>query len=225
MISPPTTESELWQRAQVLSGKTLGQLASDLDARVPADLRRHKGWVGELVEQALGATAGSRSMPDFPQLGVELKTLPVTRGGQPLETTFVCTIDLLEVGDTEWEQSRVWRKLQRVLWVPVLALREIPLGDRTIGAPILWSPNAQEQADLRWDWEELAGVIGRGGAEDISARLGRYLQIRPKGANAQARRPGTDSEGRRVPMMPRGFYLRTQFTTRIVAANLAIAKA
>ena len=97
---PPRDEAELLARAEQLAGRTLGQLAGDLGAEVPPDLRHAKGWVGQLIERALGATAGSRAEPDFQHLGVELKTLPVDRRGRPLETTFVCTIALSEVGET-----------------------------------------------------------------------------------------------------------------------------
>ncbi len=222
MISPPSTEIELLARARPLAGLTLGQLAVQLNESVPADLRRAKGWVGVLLERALGATARSKAAPDFEQLGVELKTLPVSRAGVPLETTFVCTIDVLQIGDLEWEHSRVWHKLRRVLWVPVLGERQIPVAERQIGSAVLWSPSPSEQADLRWDWEELAGLIGRGGVDDLTGHLGKYLQVRPKAANSRARRRGVDEHGRDVEVMPRGFYLRTAFTARILRQHLAL---
>lgn len=222
MISPPQSESELWSRASALAGLSLGDLAAELKRPVPADLRRAKGWVGVLLEEALGATAKSKAGPDFERLGVELKSVPVTRAGVPLETTFVCTIPILQIGDVEWRESRVYRKLRRVLWVPVLGEREVPVAERTIGAPVLWSPSAEDEADLRWDWEELAGMIGRGEIDDVSGRLGRSLQVRPKAANSKSRRQGMDSEGQRISVLPRGFYLRTHFTARVLRENLVL---
>jgi DNA mismatch repair protein MutH len=128
-IAPPVSEQELEQRASKLAGLTLGALAQRLGRDVPSDLRRAKGFVGGLLEEALGATAKSRAVPDFEALGVELKSIPVNRKGVPVETTFVCTIPLLEVGDLEWEHSRVRSKLARVLWIPVLGEREIAPAD------------------------------------------------------------------------------------------------
>ena len=119
-VGPPDSEEQLLQRAQQLAGVTLGALAERLGQTAPEDLTRAKGFVGQLVERALGATAGSKAVPDFESIGVELKTVPVDHRGVPLETTFVCTIDLLDVGTIEWERSRVRAKLQRVLWVPVV---------------------------------------------------------------------------------------------------------
>jgi DNA mismatch repair protein MutH len=149
--------------------------------------------------------------------------LPVTLAGLPLETTFVCTIPLTAMGQVEWEQSRVFRKLRRVLWVPVEGTRSTPVGARRIGAALLWSQSPEEERDLRFDWEELAGMIGAGRVEDITGHLGRYLQVRPKAADSHARRRGTGSDGAMISALPRGFYLRTTFTARILTQNFALA--
>jgi DNA mismatch repair protein MutH len=221
-VEPPDNPAELLERARAFSGLTLGQLAAQLEAAVPPDLKRAKGWVGTLFESALGATAGSRAAPDFEQLGIELKTLPVTLEGRPLETTFVCTIPLFDMACVEWKQSRVFSKLRRVLWIPVQGTRSIPVAARRIGTALLWSPSEEEELDLRFDWEELAGMIGGGRVEDITGHLGRYLQVRPKAADSRARRRGTGSDGATSSTLPRGFYLRTSFTARILSRHFAL---
>lgn len=53
-------------------------------------------------------------------------------------------------------------KLQRVLWIPVEGERTIPLATRRVGAPLLWSPDEDEERQLRMDWEELMDLIGSG---------------------------------------------------------------
>jgi DNA mismatch repair protein MutH len=224
MIAAPRSEAELLERARGIAGLTLGELAEGLGLAAPPDLRRMKGWVGTLIERTLGATAGSRDVPDFEAFGIELKTLPVTRAGRPCESTFVCTIDLLAVGETEWAESRVRRKLQRVLWVPVEGERDVPVGVRRVGTPFLWTPMPEDEAALRDDWEELAGLIGRGDLERITGHLGRFLQVRPKARNSRSRRRSMDAEGRAVDTLPRGFYLRTQFTARILEDRFALGR-
>lgn len=215
-MDPPGSAEELFQRASAFAGLSLGELAARAALPVPEDLRHAKGWVGALFERCLGATAKSRAVPDFEQLGIELKTLPVRLDGQPLETTFVCTIPLLDMAALEWEQSGVFRKLRRVLWVPVEGTRTTPVARRRIATPLLWSPSPEEDADLRFDWEELAGMIGRGRVEDLTGHVGRYLQVRPKARDSQARRRATGADGARIMALPRGFYLRTSFTARIL---------
>ncbi len=213
----PETESELLSRAHALAGLTLAELGQRLGVPVPADLTRAKGWFGQALERALGATASSRAAPDFEALGVELKTLPVGAKGVPCESTFVCTIDLSRIGDVDWTTSLVRKKLARVLWAPVEGARDIPVPARRIGTALLWSPSADDEDALRFDWEELAGIIGRGDVENLTGHLGRHLQVRPKAASSRSRRRGVDGEGASFAALPRGFYLRASFTARILA--------
>ncbi len=221
-VSAPHSEAELLARARALSGLTLAELARRFSLLAPPDLRRAKGFVGALLERALGASAGSRALPDFEALGIELKTLPVDARGRALESTFVCTIPLAEIGEVEWTSSRVRRKLQRVLWIPVQGERAIAVPERCIGEPLLWSLTPEIEALLRFDWEELAGIIGRGDVESITGHIGRCLQIRPKAADSHARRRGIDADGVGFAALPRGFYLRASFTSEIVRRHYAL---
>jgi DNA mismatch repair protein MutH len=221
----PQSEAELLARAERLAGRRFAEVAGEVGMVVPPDLRGHKGWVGHLVERALGASAASRAEPDFVEIGVELKTLPVDRSGKPLETTFVCTVPLSEVGETAWEDSRLRHKLARVLWVPILGERQVPMAERRIGSPLLWSPSESQARALKADWEQLAGLIGRGDLEAINGRLGEVMQLRPKAANAAVRRRTIDAEGELSETLPRGFYLRTHFTAAILKAGFEPAPA
>ena len=79
-----------------------------------------KGKVGEQIERALGASGGSTATWDFPELRVELKTIPLDASrGAPRESTFVCAVSLADADRAEWATSWVRAKLSRVLWVPV----------------------------------------------------------------------------------------------------------
>jgi DNA mismatch repair protein MutH len=215
-VSPPRDEAELLARACQLAGLTLRELGVRVSQPLPTDPRRAKGWIGLAVEKALGAHGASRAVPDFPDLGIELKTLPVDRRGRPRESTFVCTIDLSEICDTEWHESRVCRKLSRVLWVPVESELGAAFPARRLGQPLLWSPSHAEQEELRFDWEELSGMIGRGEIERVTGHLGKSLQVRPKAANSRARRRYRDDTGVAHRALPRGFYLRPSFTERLL---------
>jgi DNA mismatch repair protein MutH len=178
--------------------------------------------VGHLVERALGASAGSRAVPDFEALGIELKTLPVDLTGRPRESTFVCTITLAELLTVEWQASRVRHKLSRVLWVPVESAKDMLLAGRRFGTPLFWSPNDEELSALRFDWEELTGLVAQRGLDAVTAHIGRCLQIRPKARDSRARRRGEDSDGVPLAVMPRGFYLRSTFTEAILQRYFAL---
>jgi DNA mismatch repair protein MutH len=212
--SPPLSEADLLANAEEIAGMTLGELATQMKLSVPSSLHAAKGWVGQLIEQSLGATATSLPEPDFQHIGVELKTLPINRHGQPQESTYVCTVPLQDNTGLKWETSWVRRKLQRVLWVPVEADAE-----RRIGMALLWTPSPEQEALLKQDWEELMDLIVTGQLAQISARHGTWLQIRPKAANARALCTTFDEQGVPAETLPRGFYLRPAFTRTLLAQH------
>ena len=167
MNQPPATISELLTRAENIAGYTLAELAKQAHISVPENLKRDKGWVGQLLEWHLGASAGSKPLPDFIDLGIELKTIPISHTGKPLETTFVSVAPLTGVHSLRWEESHVRHKLAHVLWIPVEGEREIPVGDRRVGYPVLWQPSSEEELQLKQDWEELMDLIVLGKVESI----------------------------------------------------------
>ncbi len=221
MKSEPRSEQELIERAMDIAGVTFAELADEAGMPVPPDLRRDKGWVGQLLEWHLGATAGSKPQQDFEQLGIELKTIPISYSGKPLETTFVCVAPLMGVHGLRWENSHVRNKLSRILWIPVEGEREIPLAERRVGSPLIWSPTAAEELQLKTDWEELMELIVIGQVEQITARHGEVLQLRPKAANSRVLTEAYGASGKPIKTLPRGFYLRTQFTAKILEQNFA----
>lgn len=215
-MNSPQNETELLQRAKSIAGLTLGELAAELNILVPPDLKRDKGWVGMLIESALGAKAGSKAEQDFAHLGIELKTIPINSQGFPLETTFVSLAPLIQNRGVNWVTSHVRYKLSKVLWIPVQGERQIPLAERYIGNPILWQPTSEQERKLQQDWEELMDYIVLGKVAQINARLGQVLQLRPKGANSKALTKGIGQNGEVIQTLPLGFYLRKEFTAEIL---------
>ena len=212
----PQTLEQLLSQAQSIAGLTFGELADELNIPIPPDLKRDKGWVGTLLERALGATAGSKAEQDFSHLGVELKTLPINAEGYPLETTFVSLAPLVQNSGVKWENSLVRHKLSCVLWMHIEGSRHIPLRERHIGAPILWKPTAEQERQLKQDWEELMDLIVLGKLDQITARIGEVMQLRPKGANSRSITKGIGRNGEVIETLPLGFYLRKAFTAGIL---------
>ncbi|MGE0336214.1 MAG: DNA mismatch repair endonuclease MutH [Gammaproteobacteria bacterium] len=218
-MSAPDTVEALLQRARALAGLRLRDVAETLGVPPPHQSRHAKGWSGALLEVALGADAGNRPEPDFTRLGVELKTIPIDARGVPRESTYVCRAPGGVRAGLRWEDSTVRCKLAHVLWLPIESSREPDPASRRIGWARLWQPTPAEDAVLRADWEELVDLLATGQRHAISAHLGRWLQLRPKGADAAERAPASDESGAPCPMPPRGFYLRATATRRILAGE------
>lgn len=210
------TEADLLARCQSIEGITFAQLAKISGLVLPETPNQRKGWLGVAVEKVLGADAGNRALPDFIQLGVELKTIPINHLGKPAESTFVTSIPLLTLHQQTWRTSHCYRKLKRVLWIPVEGDLRLIYAHRRIGQAFLWSPSPEDEAILEQDWQMLSQMMSMGALADIHAGLGTYLQVRPKAASGQALCYGYDEEGQKVLTLPRGFYLRSQFTARIL---------
>ncbi|MGZ9897526.1 DNA mismatch repair endonuclease MutH [Shewanella gaetbuli] len=214
--SSPQSLIELMQRAEAMAGVTLADIAQEHNVSVPANLKRDKGWVGQLIEHELGALAGSKPEQDFVHLGVELKTIPIDLSGKPLETTFVTVAPLTDIHGLKWENSVVYHKLQRVLWIPVQGERSIPIGERRIGTPLLWTPSDEEMRLLRQDWEEIMELIALGQVDKVTARHGEVLQLRPKAASSKILTQSIGPDGTIQFSNPRGFYLKIAFTQGIL---------
>jgi DNA mismatch repair protein MutH len=219
---PPRDEADLRARAAALAGRRLGEIASALSVSLRGEGLRTKGKQGELVERALGATGGSNAVPDFPHLGVELKTIPVDLEGRPRESTFVCAISLAEADRAEWATSWTRRKLSCVLWVPIVTPEGGAMADRLIGVPRLWRPTPDQDKALAADFDEIMGLIGIGRVDDLTAHTGRFLQARPKAAHGRVRTRAFGPEDEPIAALPRGFYLRTLFTGALLRDPAAL---
>jgi DNA mismatch repair protein MutH len=64
--------------------------------------------------------------------------------------------------------------------------------------------------------------VGVGDVEGVTARLGRWLQLRPKAAHGRVRTLVPAADGHTVATVPRGFYLRALFTAAILRDPLAM---
>lgn len=223
--APPLNELELLENAYDLAGRTLLELASSADIILPNSFKQAKGFVGQLIEIHLGANAGNKPLPDFVNLGIELKTLPYNKKGEPQETTYVCTAPLSQsAAEESWQNSRVRKKLQKILWIPIEADPTIPIAERKVAAPFLLKLENDRSLEtiLQKDWEELMDMLHLGRVSELSASHGQYLHIRPKAAHSRILAPTLNISGEEEWVGPKGFYLRTTFTKKILKDHYCI---
>jgi DNA mismatch repair protein MutH len=227
--SPFASEAELLLAARRLAGSTLAEAARAIACDWPLEPVRDKGFIGLLIERSLGlgrASVSARRAPpsaaDFGELGIELKTLPVSARFQPRESTFVCYVALASLIETPWSQSRACAKLTRVLFVPIESEPGLSMAGRRIGSAFFWSPSREQTDVLQSDYEEIASRIASGD-EPVDARIGRALQLRPKAAHGAVRVRLADGDGRPSLTQPRAFYLRARFTAELLRSSFAPA--
>lgn len=211
-----SNEDDLLACCYLLEGLSFAQLATQLQIPLPTKLM--KGWLGMVMEQALGAYGSNKQVPDFKNLNIELKTLPLCNN-KPSESTFITSISLINICEEIWENSKCFHKLKKILWVPIEGAGNIHFAARRIGRAFLWSPNQTELNLLKKDWEELVFLIISGNLAKINAKIGRFLHIRPKAASGASLCHGFDNHGNKILTLPRGFYLRSNFTAKIFQQN------
>ena len=222
MISPPSSIEQLAGRASRLAGKTLADLAIEQEVKLPDNLKSKKGWQGQFFEKCLGADAGNLSKPDFSLINVELKTLPIDYSGKVQESTYVCVVDINNKLGLQWNESAVYHKLKHVLWVPIAKNKGENLSLSKVGTPFFWEMNEEEESILKSDWENAMELISMGKIDQLNSRMGEILQVRPKAANSRVLTQSIDDEGNPSHTLPRGFYLRPQFTQALLAKHLKI---
>ena len=214
--NPPKSEDELTERCLAIEGLTFSQLAASLAIHIPENPLQRKGWLGQAIELFLGANAKNQAEPDFTELGIELKTLPIAKSGKPAESTFITGIPLLTIHKQQWETSSCFAKLKRVVLIPVEGDKAIPYHHRRIGSGFIWSPTVDQALILARDWTDLTTMMNTGQLEALDAREGEYLQVRPKAANGKSLCFAYDAEGNKIQTLPRGFYLRSVFTAQLL---------
>ncbi len=195
----PRNVDELIQRTEILCGMTVGQLAKALNISIPSQPNYAKGFVGQLAEIALGAEAGSKPIQDFINLGIELKTIPVSYECTPIQHTHVCILENNNLCNQTFENSNFFNKIKKVLWLPVEGEKSIPLAARHFGKAFLWLPSESEIAKMRDDWQEIMELITING---ITTTNGDYVFLSTCGGNRYN--------------YQYGFYLRKSFTRTII---------
>ncbi|MES2211681.1 MAG: MutH/Sau3AI family endonuclease [Pseudomonadota bacterium] len=215
----PHSLEQLLYTARQLAGKNLGSLmVQEQSTKINNTTSRltNKGVVGHIIEAALCLTPNSRPGPDFATLGVEVKGIPVDEAGIPLESTFICVVQ--QQLPLNFVDSLVWKKMTCILWVPYEGDTRMPLAERRIGTPFLWSPDPVTRQMLEQDWTELTEMMRLGQQASLSAHLGQILQIRPKALNARIQQQKLSCSGDIISSGPKGFYLRRNFTCRLFEA-------
>ncbi|MDD7022751.1 MAG: DNA mismatch repair protein MutH [Aeromonadales bacterium] len=209
--APPSSFAALTASLESIKGRTIADLAAAAGVPLPLGPLHGKGFQGELIERFLGASAPGLPIPDFPNLGCELKTVPLDERFCPLESTFICSAPLDPAAPSRFEDSILFHKISRVLFVFLVAPRNFTYQQRFVAGYRFWRPDGAQMAAIRADYDELMEMAKTGRADEITARDGAVVQMRPKAADGTALTRVSGPDGSMVLTRPRGFYMRRSF--------------
>jgi DNA mismatch repair protein MutH len=167
-----------------------------------------KGLVGKWLENQTGIPTSGACLDCSDG---ELKLFPIkpktarSRASTAFvaaETIAITMVDLDKLPTEPFEESRVFKKLENILYMPHHRYDESNIRFCT---PIHMTSAHPAMAQIKADYEAIQSAVHRG--EPLSSSLGTYLQTRTKG-------PGHGSTSR-------AFYLRTTFVNEFLVSHIA----
>ncbi|MBO7652220.1 MAG: hypothetical protein J6S84_05860 [Bacteroidales bacterium] len=205
-------------------GKTIGQIKDELNIERN---KMVKGASGLIVENLLGIENNNRDEADIPEIGCEIKILPLqkNRNGdiKAKEPTAIQMINYMEVAKETWETAKLRGKIALTFWVVYLAKengKSLNQNDYVIVDYFLDHPNDIHNSIFKKDWEEIQNYIKSGRADQLSCSMGVYLEPKTKGANNQDKTDAPDGKGGTTKARRRAFYYKKNYTNSAIIPNL-----
>ena len=176
-----------------------------------------KGAIGTVIEESwYGYTPNSESEPDFPEAGVELKVTPYLRTahGVRAKERLVCNIiNYMEEYKNTFKTSAFWHKCNTMLLMSYEHLYDVPKGEYTIDAAILFSFPEEDLVIIENDWNVIMNKVRNGLAHELSEADTLYLAACTKGATSASVREQPFS---RIAAKQRAYSLKSSYMTHIL---------
>lgn len=170
---------ELKDRAQALKGKYISELSSTIDTK-------DKGAIGKIIEEfGFGVKNNSDSRPDFYEIGIELKVVPLKTNSKGLsvkERTKICLINYHQIIDSNWENSHAKIKLEQILFVFYEYNSENHLNSRIKDFYFFELKNQLEEPIIKSDWFRTKQYVQEGRAHELSESQNKILAASRSGA-------------------------------------------
>ncbi|QJC29259.1 MutH/Sau3AI family endonuclease [Enterobacteriaceae endosymbiont of Plateumaris rustica] len=212
------SEKILFLRASLIIGHSLNDIAKWLNYNnIPLNLNKDKGWIGKLIELCLlGIQQKNIFNQDIPQIGIEIKTIPIDEKGNTINNTFICSFPLINKNILIWKKSKLYNKLSKILWIPIITKsKNTPIGMRIIGNPIIWTPSKRDYKKIYNDWIELMKLLISGNIDYINHYNGTILLVKTK-SNKNKLIEIINQDNKIILTTPRAFYLKKKFTKTLL---------
>lgn len=208
-------------------GKTIGQIKDELSIERN---KMVKGASGLIVENLLGIKNNNRDEADIPEIGCEIKILPLQKNRNGIikakEPTAIQMINYIEVAKETWETAKLRRKITLTFWIVYLAKNNgvtLNQNDYVIVDYFLDHPNDIQNCVFKKDWENIQEYIKSGRADLLSCSMGVYIEPKTKGANNQDKTDAPDGKGGIIKARRRAFYYKKNYTNTAIIPNLDLS--
>lgn len=208
-------------------GKTIGEIKSELNIERE---NMKKGASGLIVENLLGKKNNNEDEPDIPEIGCEIKVLPLQKNRDGLikakEPTQIQMINYFQVNSENWDNAKIRRKINLTFWIVYLAKinsTSLLQDDYRIVDFFVDQPNDSIQEIFKKDWEAIKNYIKEGLADRLSCSMGTYIEPKTKGKNNQDLTPAPDGHGGKIMVRRRAFYYKKNYTNTKVIPNLNLS--
>lgn len=230
MLSSKAIEilTPLFEIVKNSKGKTIKQIKLELNLERE---NMKKGASGLIVENLLGVKNNNNSDADLPEIGCEIKVLPLqkNRDGKikAKEPTQIQMINYFEVANEQWETAKVRKKINLTFWIVYLAKensKSLNQDDYKIVDYFIDHPSEDKIGIFKKDWEEIQRFIINGLSDKLSCSMGTYLEPKTKGANNQDKTDAPDGKGGKIRARRRAFYYKKNYTNTQIIPNIDISK-
>ncbi|OFX49284.1 MAG: hypothetical protein A2046_10335 [Bacteroidetes bacterium GWA2_30_7] len=230
MLSSKAIEvlSPLFEIIKNSKGKTIKQIKQELNLERE---NMKKGASGLIVENLLGIKNNNNADADLPEIGCEIKVLPLQKNkdGQikAKEPTQIQMINYFEVANEKWETAKVRKKINLTFWIVYLAKensKSLHQDDYKIVDYFIDHPSEDKIVIFKKDWEEIQKFIINGLSDKLSCSMGTYLEPKTKGANNLDKTDAPDGNGGKIRARRRAFYYKKNYTNTQIIPNIDISK-
>lgn len=202
--------------------RLLGTSLKKLYPSIPP-IRSGKGGLGNAVEKYhFGYEPNSRSEPDFPEAGLELKCTPLKRledrSMVSKERLVLNIIDYEKEAQKSFEESSFWKKNAHLLLMFYLAESGIHCSEFLFKIVRLWNFPAADLKIIRDDWAAIKRKIVSGKAHEISEGDTFYLGACTKGSKAGKENRLQPISDTKAPQ--RAYSLKSKYLNAIVLESL-----
>ncbi len=209
-------------------GKTIGEL------KLALNLKREnmkKGASGLIVENLLGIKNNNNADADIPEIGCEVKILPLQKNKngslKAKEPTQIQMINYFEVVNEKWESAKLRKKISLTFWVVYLAKENnvaLHQDEYRIVDYFVDHPNENKISVFKKDWELIQDFIKKGLSDKLSCSMGEYLEPKTKGANNQDKTNAPDGKGGVTRARRRAFYYKKKYTNECIIPNIDLTQ-